>query len=369
MFGVKRAPSPSVWFIGIGAYLFVATTGAGTGIAQKEPNCFAADAAANSGLRIFGMAPQPQTNDDPNYRHWPITDTISLQLPAMRSSRAERVSSYYNLWSNRCYDKSVGGSGCGWNAKGNYLFPKFDHNGVEVRPFFTTIAKADACTMAQAASVLGMGDARVTEYTQPAGLKVVKRMELSASMMKGDRFIDLCILPDGAMPARGRGISLDYEVQDGRSSKDTLDFLKRFASLVRRAEKETILFINPLDAPTQRYTSIDPKNAPEILAAFNNVVVALWSKNKQNDISQSFKSQIAVLKGERGDAPIDYSKLILQFELKGTTEADARIVREIGRANGIKNIMVWRNNAEVGGTCDRAENRKLSCLLFPDCKG
>jgi hypothetical protein len=176
--------------------------------------------------------------------------------------------------------------------------------------------------------------------------------------------VDVCILPKERLSSDAAGIVLDYEVQDGRKPEETRHFLGQFADLVHAAGKQAILFTNPFDAPTQRYTGIDASNANAVLRKFDRVGMMLWSRNRQQNLLQSFSAQMQML---RAGGDVEPGRILIVFELQGTTLSDARNVHEIVKKEGFSGVMLWRNHAEVGGACDTASNRKIACLVFGSC--
>ena len=129
-----------------------------------------------------------------------------------------------------------------------------------------------------------------------------------------------------------------------------------------------MLFTNPLDAPTQRWTGVHPSIAPALLGLFDKVTIFLWHNNRQRDIAASFAAQMAVLAGPDGNSAVDPSRLLVVFELAHTTQAEARTVHDLMHRSGIAGILFWRNWAQPGGSCDSDVNRKIACLALGQCR-
>lgn len=324
--------------------------------------CFTRDASARLPFKVFQQAPPPRDDGHAAYPYHPITASASMNIDALAASRATGVDRYFFQWANRCVVPGGQGFGtagkpCGWNPKGNIVRGSGDG---AVRSFFSTIAKADACTLAQADFVLGARDDVVQKRVQAAGLRFA--LDPAAARALDPAILDICVMPEGRLPAGGTGIVLDYEVQDGRTPDHTKTFLESFAALVHSHGKKAVLFTNPLDAPTQRYTGVGASNAAALLRAFDHLVIFIWSGNRQKDIEASFRSQWSMLGG--GPA----NKLLVVFELAGTTVEDARVTRRLVLEHKLGGVMFWRNHARQGGDCAEPVNRKIACLVFEDCR-
>ena len=329
--------------------------------------CFRESDPRKLAYRLYQMAPPPASDTQPGYAHWPLTDAVSMNVRSIARSQSAKVGAYAFLWSNRCHALPGHPVVCGWNKKGNYLFPALNADGADIRPHFSTFERANTCTMAQAAHLLGAPRAEVAEMTKAARLTLVSRSADLVPMIKDRRLVDVCVLDDHVLPPSAKGIVLDYEVQDGRTPEMTLKFLLSFATLVHRHKKQAILFTNPLDAPTQKYTSINETNAPALLKAFDKVILFLWNNNKQKDIGKSFEAQLAILRGPGGKEQVTTEKLMLLFELNNTTLGEAMVVRRLAIENRINDVMLWRNLAKVGGDCSLPVNRKIACVAFGEC--
>lgn len=329
-------------------------------VSPAMANCFGPETIARAPFEVIAQAPPPPADGATNYSHYPLTAAATMNLGALQRSESS-VGKYWFLWANRCHDLGFNAGTCGWNKKGNFVFPRIRAGERDIRPFFSSFAAANGCTLIQAAHALGHADADIRDRAAQA--RVTLTTEGAPELEKGN-LVDVCILPAQRLPRDASGIVLDYEVQDGRKPEETRRFLEQFADLVHAAGKQAILFTNPLDAPTQRYTGIDASNANAVLRKFDRVGMMLWSRNRQQNLLESLSSQMALL---RAGGDVDPGRLLIVFELQGTTLDDARKVHEIVRNEGFSGVMLWRNYAEVGGACDTASNRKIACLVFGSC--
>lgn len=326
---------------------------------HAEEVCFKPKDDENLPFAVIQQAPPPMDDDEPNYRYRPLTDTASMQLGRLNESRAKRIGLYYFQWGNRSNQRL-------FNRNGRLLERKANiQPGVggpqRARTQFSSIERANACTLAQTAFLLGMPDV-ATSHLSGVGIESRRESDISADETQDSH--DLCVLPAMPLTPRVKGVALDYEVADGRTPEQTLEFLKRYAALVHGAGKKAILLTDPLDAPTQIYTGMAESNAGELARSYDYLSLWLWSGNRQRDIRGSFNAQLAMV---RAHGPVDPSRLLAVFELAKTSLDDAQVVRELVLSNHLGGVMLWRNLAQQGGSCDTDTNRKIACLVLGRC--
>jgi len=261
-----------------------------------------------------------------------------MQAQTISASKSTRVAGIYWQWANH------GPRAADRGAKGN-ITPGAQN--VQVR--FSSKASANACTMAQTAAAVGKSPEPFLDRGHLAS---------TTSPVTQDT-LDLCILPRQPLPP-STPLLLDYEVADGRTAAETSDFLVDWARFVRAAGHRSILYVNPLDAPSQRLTQMTVSNAPIVAAAFDLVGIFLWSRNVQADIYRSFSAQEAMYR----TSP---SKLMIVFELNHTTMEDAKVVHELMKSGRAGSLNFWRNHAVQGGDCATDVNRKIACAAFGRC--
>ena len=306
--------------------------------AADSGTCFEADAAPN--IPIMMQSPPPQPGSD-SYRFYPASAFVTMNVRALETTFTVKPV-YFFQWANHGPRKV---------AKGN-LGPNITQLS-ETQLNFSSIAKADACTLAQTAIVLGQ-NALAQRYASEANL----RIEINAAPA---HLTDVCVVWDRPLPPKTSGIMLDYEVQDGRSPSYTLEFLDKYAKLVQAAGKRVFLYTNPLDAPTQKKTGINGDNATAIANVYNGISILLWSGNKQSSIEKSYAEQRSFIK------LVDPAKIFIVFELKNTSIEDAVAVRRLAQRDNVYAVMFWRNDEKQGGSCDRPINQKIGCVAFGRC--
>jgi len=324
--------------------------------------CVGPDAKSESTFEVIQQAAPPAVDDDPGYRYWPATSTVSLNISGLNSSKAQAIKKYWFHWANRC-QPGIGRRACGWNPKGNLVFPRLTiEAGGEIRTFFSSHESANACTLAQAAHALGADRATIEQYAERGGVKLVRHGD-SRTAATDNRLIDVCILADEILAKEITAIVLDYEVQDNRTPQETEEFLLEYAKLVRGRNRQVMLYTNPLDAPTQKWTGVGRANAPTLAKAFNAVGMTLWSRNRQGSIPASAGAQAKILGPD-----VDPSHVFAVFELNGTTERDAGYVHDLVKTKGYRGLMIWRNGIDVRDDCRPDVRRKLLCLIGKPCE-
>jgi hypothetical protein len=334
-------------------------------LAQAATPCFDAASSRNLPFEVYQQAPPPPRPDAPSYNFYPLSAAVSADLERLNQSQGP-VRRYYFLWANRCQAPASGRGACGWNQKGNFVFQRATAGTPELRTFFSSLERADACTLAQASRLLGDDDASIDAYARAAGSSNEKGPPGAMASRAGERVVDRCPLAEQALAPDAAGIVLDYETSDGRTPAYTTAFLRRFAALVHAHHKQALLYLDPWDAPSQVHTGIDASNANAVYQLFDRVGVMLWHGNRQGGIADSAQAQLELLR--RGGA-VDPKRLVLVFELANTAVADARSARALVLDQGLAGVMFWRDRAAQGGSCDSEVNRKIACLVLGRCEG
>lgn len=321
---------------------------------RDAASCFAATRQARPPFRVFQQAAPPQRGQS-GYTHYPLTDAATMQLGKLATAQ-RGVGLWYFQWGNR--------SNAPLRNRAGRLLPRKPNFQPASGPLrrqrspFTSIERADACTLAQTARLLG-ADARSAEFARAAQITLVaERDQPDVGPVSAD---DTCVLAAKRLPDNATGVFLDYEVADGRTPEQSLAFLRRFAALVHGAGRKAGVMINPLDAPTQVWTGITGPVARQLVAEFEYTTIWLWSRNAQGSLPASYARQMELL---RAEGPVDGRRVLALFELADTSEADARFVHEAVRRDGLAGVMLWRNGAVQGGACDTPVNRKTALLVF-----
>lgn len=316
--------------------------------------CFAARDSAAAPFEVFQLAPPPR-GARAAYAFHPLTAAATMQLSSLATA-PKSVATWYFLWTNRSNRELIGANGKVLPRKPN-LQPSSTTIRHQRTPF-SSLDRADACTLAQAASLLGEAG-RARTFAEAAGITLVDELQQSDEGDVGPQ--DTCVLAHGTLPAATAGIVLDYEAQDGRDEAHTLAFLTQFTRLVHGAGRQAILLIDPLDAPSQRYGGITPGNAYAITTLFDRTTVFLWGRNRQHSIPESYRAQMALL---RQGGAVEGKRLLIDFDLAGSTLDDARFVHDAIVRDRLAGVMFWRNRAVQGGDCSSEVNQKIGTVVF-----
>lgn len=318
--------------------------------------CFTEADNARLPFAVFQWAPPPAP-DASGYVNFPLTAAATMQLGRL-AGRGDRYQRYYFQWANRSNAPLRSPAGRLLPRKPN-IQPAYGALRRQ-RTAFTSIVRANDCTLAQTASVLGHDD-EARAYARRSGVKL--QPETTQPDGPGQGPDDICVIAAGTLPAGATGVVLDYEAQDGRSAAQTMAFLTEFSDLAHRSGLRAVLLINPFDAPSHRYSGIGAANANAIVRMFDLTTVWLWSRNRQGDLAASYNAQMAMI---RQGGPVDPKRLIVDFDLNGTTLEDARFVRQAILRDGLAGVILWRNTAALGGACSSDVNRKIAALVLGD---
>jgi hypothetical protein len=333
--------------------MMASATPAGAGASRAV--CFTARDNARLPFRVFQQSPPPEGANDRDYPAYPLTDATTMQLGAMAKAPAS-IGTWFFQWGNRSNAPLYGARGQLLPRKPN-LQPSAAKLRKQRTPF-TSLDRADACTLAQSAVVLGRREL-AEGFAREAGIALVGEERQPDIGVEGPA--DTCVTAARAMPASAHGIVLDYEVADGRTPAQSLAFLQKWAGLVHGARRQAVLMIDPFDAPTQRYTGITAEIANQVVAAFDYTTLFLWGRNAQRDLPGSYRTQLGIVSA---GGPLDGKRLLVLFDLNGTSLDDARFVRRAVVADKLAGVMFWRNRAVQGGGCDSDTNRKIAIIAL-----
>ena len=354
--GVRPAFVRCVRTLAIAVVMAVTVPAAGrtAPIALDGPACFTERDNGALTFEMIQQAPPPAIGVS-NYAFFPMTGTATMQLGTLDRSRPG-YALYYFQWSNRSNAPL-------FNARGKQLTRKPNFQAAAGTPRkqrtpFSSVERANACTLAQTATLLGLGTA-ARHFADDAGIRLVGENTMADDGPVGPE--DVCVTAQGRLPHNAAGILLDYEVQDKRSGEQTLSFLRAFTALVHGAGYKAILLLDPLDAPSQIYNGIDAHNAHDIAALFDRTTLFLWSRNRQHNLLASYESQKAMI--EAGGA-FDGTRFLIDYELAGTDLDDARLVRRLIVDDHLAGVRLWRNYAQQGGPCGTTTNMKIAMLAL-----
>lgn len=327
-------------------------------IGLDGPACFTRSDNAALTFELIQQAPPPRAGTKA-YPFYPLTGVTTMQLGTLGQS-AGGYARYYFQWSNRSNAPILNARGKSMARKPNFQAAQFTPR--KQRTAFSSVDRANACTLAQTATLLGQGT-RAARTADDAGIRLISETAQVDAGMIGPA--DVCVTAQGRLPRDATGVLLDYEVQDKRSGDQTLSFLRTYTALVHAAGYKAILLLDPLDAPSQVYNGIDAQNAYDIAALFDQTTLFLWSRNRQHDLLASYQSQKAMI---AQGGKFDGARFLIDYELAGTDLDDARLVRRLIGEDRLAGVLLWRNYAQQGGPCGTATNMKIALLALGHLK-
>lgn len=332
----------------------IALIGAGLIAAAPAPVCFTASDNARLDFTVIQQAPPPRGRA-PDYRYYPLTAAVSMQMASLQDA-PRGIATYFFHWGNRSTAPLPVPGGKVIQRKAN--FQPSSHGLRRQRSGFSSVTRADACTIAQLGVLLD-GARSALSAAERTGIRLVPETAQADKDAEGP--VDSCILPAGPLPHKVRGVLLDFEVADGRSPEQALALLQRYAAMVHANGRRALLLIDPFDAPTQRFTGISAATAGKIVRSFDQTTLMLWAGNVEHDIPASYNAQRAMVDAT---GKVDPHRLIIDFALAGTSQQDAAFVHDVIRRDHLGGVIFWRNRVPQGGDCASDVNRKIATVAF-----
>ena len=332
----------------------VATSACDAAAGNAHSVCFTAKDNRRLAFAVIQQAPPPPRHDAA-YRYYPLTAVATMQMATLGRAPGG-IDRYFFHWANRSNAPRADSDGRIVQRK-----PNLQPSALGLRrqrTAFSTVARADACTMAQLSGLLGAPDEAKAD-ADTAGIALVSETRLADDGGQGPQ--DACVLAAGTLPDAVRGVLRDFEVADGRGADEARALLLGYAARVHRAGRRAILLIDPFDAPSQRLTGITSDNAAAIVDAFDATTLMLWGGNSAHSIPASYRAQRAIIDAA---SAVDPQRLIVDFDLAGTSVEDAAFVHETIERDHLGGVIFWRNHAEQGGDCASPVNRKIATVLF-----
>lgn len=360
--------------------------------------CFKPDTSLRLPFEVARIG-APSLAKDGNFKdanYFPATSFRSdgHLIPNIRpESNAKTQFRYsYNLWANRCVN--IGGVK-DWECpnfaktKGNYYRGIYSviRNGAsrEVRPIFTTYARANACTRIQASHALGlpMSTLQTTATTHQLRIlpfneratefpKLVRDIRLSNGS-EDSYFIDVCLLDRAPAGAALDEIALDYEVQDSRPESSTQNIISQLASLAHNKGVKLHVFTNEIDGAMAYRNGISQNNLDSILESVDSFGFTVGSgatlgcyqvpgsPRRYNPVD-NMNNQIRVLTNY-GRRNVDFSKILPWVNMYDMAPSEARGLHSMIRQYKMKGIYLPNSFMEVGGSCSEPVNVVISNLL------
>ena len=294
--------------------------------------------------QIYNFVHAPIVDNEEPYPHYPLTHAVSQQIEPMYQVTEPGVSKNFLLWGNRGQGESTS------SQTGNVTtFPQYKTpDGVQIKAFYDTRNQANAATRIVLASVLGgLSEGYVETVAGNNGLTLAYRDQNPEQYINDNKFNNVVLMPTQPLPSDVESVVIDYEVADGRSACDNLEFLGLLAGICHRNDKKFIVFTNALNAATADHTNV-AEVADRLLNIVDGLTVQLFHGTPSGSIDQAFKDQIKIIEGCCGPACNKPEKLIPMFEMNNTSPEDAVHTRQNMADFDIDKIWLWRNYLSPG---------------------
>lgn len=376
--------------------------------AKAQPDCFRLEDNKRTPFEVLQIAKPPRfvarQNDyletSPYYpaTTFATTTASALSQPLQRGASGVFFERSYFQWVNRCIQipgetPSLTACRNQNRSKGNlYVGIPPGTLKTQVRPLFSTYAKANACTIAQINAVLGRPKNELGSAGRKAGIVVLSNQEIAAiashartvTTADGESqtaLVDVCVYDSDRLAPDVGAIVLDYEVWDYRTTSEVVAFLREIRTSVADAGRKLILYTNEIPRPANGLTS---DSIRAVLAEVDSFAPTLWTgatkgnldmglraRHRSRSLWESYIDQLAVLT-DNGARPLtanENAKIIWNISLFDINLDDARRLHEEFRHRKYRGIAIFRNYVKQGGSCSRPENQLTACLALGECGG
>ena len=345
----------------------------------------------NSGLlgasgtrRVFQNVNPPAANAyavTQAYPDWPCTDIFNSGSNMNTSTWSGNA--WLSVWANRAMTPNAAQPNPG-NQKPNLIQSGGGFDGTANRVQYSTYEKANAATQSLIRYWLGMSTyadpwvaagGRASDFVYFSQLVANPGAYFTGTANGYPVMTDIPWLPStptgtfgsftratamAGHTAQVPGVVLDYEVQDGRSTRAAPAFLAAIYADVKAAGAKLFIRTNALDTLNTPGTEsgLTAWNLAGVLQNTDYLSVLVWSGNWQGNVAESYLQQIEMLKGPTCTGSVDFTKLVIVFEL-GTTLNDAQFVNNLltgAPAANPQAILFWPNGKTLGGACGTGAN-------------
>jgi hypothetical protein len=172
---------------------------------------------------------------------------------------------------------------------------------------------------------------------------------------------DTCVVTEALSTKKVDTIVLDYEVQDNRSERETVEFIKEYSRLIRdRAGKRLFLYLNPINNPGALRSGIG-RVSLDGLSDYVDYIGILITKKSGLSVEDNIRTQLDHLPSRA------LSKIVFVVDIYSLDSGDMRVVRAEAIKLKTENIMLWRNGSNFGGDCNTKSYHSVTCLLGGYC--
>ena len=386
-------------------------------------------------FRVYQQIPPPIVNNQsntinnpptsPGYAYYPETDAATQLVASLQPNITSEntIGGHHWIWQMRMIASAP------YNTRPNNLAPDYltgttqsytlvrtdpsnPNSTLQCRMQYTSLAKANAATEAllrytlgfpahsgstnpmklgylDVANNAGIPDSSVMFFQDAYNNVDTVFPTYLSGVLGGPYFVgtDQIILSSARLIDSNiaKGVVLDSEAQDGRSSSDLLQQLQLYAALCATVGLEFVAYPNAWNGAGGQNTGYSNGTTSDILYTLNNtpnlkLCLVAWKGNAEQDITQSLNNQLALItKGPTGNQnnPINYANIIMTVGIgfptyvqKNTTfnnpgqftAAECAIINSY-MARGMAGMMVWRDYGTAGGPLSNSYNQVLAAVL------
>ena len=337
-------------------------------------------APANNGLAVF-QSNIPKSANDPNYTY---PATIGFARTAVQFTRTlgdtvGGVKKFWSVWGNRCHPTDTNSTLCtGANLEGNPT----NAEGTIYRAFFTSLTKADTCTLSQTLSALGEQKSQTQQRLSAAELTLISSvsdMQTQAALLQStsskiaflgsqqrlDTYLtedvnrtqpwvgDTCYIPteslSGSLATYIAGIWLDWEVQDSRTTAQTRSFFNNYTGAINTLSPKTQLtiMVNLWGAWGNMMSGVSTLG-PLLLNKFNYVSLFLFPggsqcNNRTDTVANRLNAQMQLV--ANGTPTSGQKKKMFIIADMSDDENLMYDTRQFILNNKLGGVFLWRNGA------------------------
>lgn len=351
--------------------------------------------------KVLSQAAPPESNTVTNldtgttkgYPHFPCNYVATQNMDSLNISTWTGTHLTPNVPIYGCWFQWIGRANTGPTYNTSiFLFPSFNKtDGKKCELEFSSITKSDGYNLTCLAYVIGK-DAVVGDGTGYQEIAVEHGFSPSDIILYADAVtnkdtlftgtptngeanvrvtLDKIVLPyqkfTTASADMKKGIFVDIEVNDLRTSAQTTELFRRISDMCRPTY-EVILYTNPLQKAGVRRHGLNKDNINFIA---NNYVdyfcIMAEENNAENNIVTSLQNQVDYFKGADGSLSVPYSKIMVTFQIGPYQDempvSDSQAIRNFMISNGITAINFWRYGGTAGGELSRGYNQAIAAVL------
>lgn len=347
----------------------------------------------NSRFEVFQNVAPPVSENDDTFKYFPATTAYTMRKTALIKNPAQTVMGVNKglfVWSNRCQKMNLPGAKCdGLGYEGNPVYGSTPDKAY--RSFFSSVKRADTCTIAQATGAFGANSTTIKNSLAANKLSLVttdeeletvskiysatsSRINLAGSKEIFDEYmkekfnrenpwiVDTCFIPElgSSSPVLTNYVNtmvLDHEVGDRRTPAEAAAYFKELTSKLKalKPNLRIMLFNNDWTQAGSEVSGLNGTNGKDVYKAFDLLIVWAWPAvrcaNRVDSIEESMDKQIKEITSNYSIPNLDYKKFIVVADLADDDTTVGRKIHNYIISKGLAGTFLFRDNT-VQSTCD-----------------